>query len=62
MPYIGQIYRKAGEDGIWEIVEPPQGFGHESEWFLSKLGTKIITRVRVHDLENGSLWAPVRDA
>ncbi len=58
MVYLGQFYRKVCEEVFWEIIEPPR-LDHESERFLSKLGSKIIIRVREHDLENRALWVPV---
>ncbi len=61
MVYRGQIYRKATEDGVWEIIEPHQDLGHEGWWTLGRLDSKIISRVHERDLENSDLWVPVSD-
>ena len=61
MVYRGQIYHKSVEDGVWEIIEPHRDHGHEGEWFLGKLGSKIFTRVHERDLENSDMWVPVSD-
>ena len=61
MVYRGQIYHKAIEDGVWEIIEPHPNHGHEGEWVLGQMGSNIFTRVHERDLENRGLWVPVRD-
>ena len=61
MVYRGQIYRKVAEDGIWEIIKPHQDPGHENEWFIGKLDSKILVCVHLCDLENSDRWIPVTD-
>ncbi len=61
MIYRGQIYRKVGENGVWEVLGPRQDLNHEGEWFLSKLGGGTVETVHERDLESGSSWTPIAD-
>lgn len=57
----GQKYRKAGEDGVWEVLNLRQGPNHEGEWFLCKIGGGTVESVLEQDLESGFPWLPAPD-
>ncbi len=59
MVYLGQKYRKVGEDGVWKVTGPT--LSYEGEWFLGKVGSTEVEPVHERDLENRDLWVPIRD-
>ncbi len=61
MVYRGQKYRKVGEEGVWEVIEPHRALGHEGEWILGKVGSNEAIPVHERDLEYRNLWIPIRD-